>query len=158
MYPHNGCSKGGELLATGQLSNSSPNHHPTQSTHIQTNKFCWLLYSFVHQTKGLSFYMLQGCVEICLKTGSQTLVPRADPTYSRANLINFVMYPWQFVPKIWPQPPGAKPIQTNHVVLLSSGFRMTASKYLQLPTGRLVGWGGLSWVVRPTLSLTRQVV
>ena len=44
------CSKG-ELLATGQLSNSSPNLLHTHLTHIQTSKPCMAFYSFVHQTK-----------------------------------------------------------------------------------------------------------
>ena len=36
--PTNECSKGEELLATGQLSNSSPNHNHTHPTHIQMEK------------------------------------------------------------------------------------------------------------------------
>ena len=34
-FPTTECSKGGELLASGQLSKSSPNHHHTYPTHIQ---------------------------------------------------------------------------------------------------------------------------
>ena len=35
--PTNEYGKGGERLATGQLSNSSPSHHHTYQTHIQTS-------------------------------------------------------------------------------------------------------------------------
>ena len=38
--PTNECSKGGELLAIVQHSNSYPNHHHTHQTHIQTTKLC----------------------------------------------------------------------------------------------------------------------
>ena len=57
--PRNGCSKGGELLATGQPSSGSTNNHHTHQTYIQTSKLCLPLYSFVHQTKGLLFYRSQ---------------------------------------------------------------------------------------------------
>ena len=70
----NECSKGGELLATVQLSNSSPNLHHTRPTHIQTSKLCLPLYSFKHQTKDLLFYKPHRCLRICLKTGFQTFV------------------------------------------------------------------------------------
>ena len=54
----NECNKGGELLATGQLSNSSPNHQCTYPAHAfkNSNNLCLPLYSFVHQTTCLSFY------------------------------------------------------------------------------------------------------
>ena len=38
--PTNESSKGGELLATGQLFNSSPNHDHTHPTCLQTSKLC----------------------------------------------------------------------------------------------------------------------
>ena len=66
--PTNECSKGGELFATGQLSNSSPNHDHTHRTCLQTSILCLPLYSFVHQTKGLLFCCLIGVLGHCLQT------------------------------------------------------------------------------------------
>ena len=64
--PTNECSKGRELLATGQLSNSSP----TIITHIQhiglyrgANFAC-----LRSQTKGLLVYKSHRCLGTCLKT------------------------------------------------------------------------------------------
>ena len=41
------CSGGGELLATEQVSSSSPNHHHTYPTHIHTNKLCLPLIALI---------------------------------------------------------------------------------------------------------------
>ena len=65
--PTNGCSKGGELLATGQLSNSSQSHHRMHPTHIQTSKVC--------------------LIGVLGPVGSQTLAPRAYPTYYRKTVL-----------------------------------------------------------------------
>ena len=65
VCPQMSCSEGGELLATGQLSNSSPNHHHTHPTHIQTSKLCLPLYSFVNQTKDLLFNKFHRCLGTC---------------------------------------------------------------------------------------------
>ena len=74
--PTNKCSKGGKLLAIGQLTDSSQNHHHTHPMHILTSKLCLPLYSFVYLTRNLLFYKSHRCLGTCLKTGgSQTLPP-----------------------------------------------------------------------------------
>ena len=70
--PTNEYSKGGELLATGQLSLTN------RSLNAYSDKLCLLLYSLVHQTKGLSFYKCHRFLGTCLKTDTG---PRAYPTY-----------------------------------------------------------------------------
>ena len=88
--PTNDSSKGGELLVIWQLSTSSPTHDLTHATCLQTSNLCLPLYSFDHQIDGLSFRMSHRCLGTCLKTGFQTMVPRAYPTYYSTTVLYFV--------------------------------------------------------------------
>ena len=53
--PTNDCSKGGELLAIGQLSNSYSNHYHTHPTCLQTGRLC-LPFVLLHQINVLLFF------------------------------------------------------------------------------------------------------
>ena len=77
------------------LYDSYPPVRPPIISHMQhafrQANFCLPFYSFVHQIEGLSFRMSHRCLGTCLKTGFQTLAPRAYPPYYSTTVLYFVM-------------------------------------------------------------------
>ena len=93
--PTSKCSRVGELLATGQLSISSPNHDHTHPTCLQTAKLCLPLYSLVHKQKAFCFTNLIGVGDL-----PEDRFPDIGPMAYTTNFITFMLY---FVMIVAPQ-------------------------------------------------------
>ena len=61
MYAINECSKGGELMATAQQSNSFLNYHHTYPTHVQTRKLCLPLVTALRNSMAMGQFRWSSC-------------------------------------------------------------------------------------------------